>query len=338
MSQSSKSDSNSQDYSDSQIIINSLEQTIDQLQKALLKINQVAENDSLPNLTIVKKIVDSSNELINSLEANLTLAKPKDSEQEIPREINNDDNWNGLILDQSLLNQEQTDKSSQGRKPQKIRKKNQTIPIIIITLVISTILLSLWWFDVFPLANRKNNNIIPDQKIVDLTQQNNTIINQPEQQVSEEINKLNQQEILSEKPPLSTEKPELINQDLDSQQFKQDKKPIENNLTSEITSLPLTPEQSLIQSIENQVVEITQKYGENLIVGINADFGNNYLLIILNSEWYNLSNNQQDNLIRAIFSQAKTIDFKTLQVKDTHNNLLARSAFIGDEVIIIKRK
>lgn len=397
MSQSSKSDSNTQDYSDSQLIINSLEQTIQQLQKALTKINQTDNNDKLPNLSIVEKLVDSSNQLVNSLEENSSADKQTDSlkmnnpPQNQKIVVNNNDDWGDLIVEESTNTQPKY-KTNQQQQQKRQRKNNQIIKIIIIALVISVIIFVSWWFYNSDILREKNNQLInqiqsalkakpqevlldkqnpinqnlptespeikpsidlnpnleidkneeentptPEKEIENLTNQNENIINQSEKQASDKITPINQPEVLPEKYPLLAEEKELLNQELDNQPIKEENNQIESNLTSEITSLSLTPEQSLIQGIENQVVEITQKYGENLIVGITANFGKNYLLVTLDSEWYDLSNNQQDNLINAIFTEAKTIDFNKLQVEDTNHNLVARSAVIGNKVIIINR-
>ncbi len=397
MSQSSKSDSNTQDYSDSQLIINSLEQTIRQLQEALTKINQTDNNDKLPNLSIVEKLVDSSNQLVNSLEENPSADKPTDSlkmnnpPQNQKIVVNNNDDWGDLIVEESTNTQPKY-KTNQQQQQKRQRKNNKTIKIIIIGLLVSVIIFVSWWFYNSDILREKNNQLIsqiqsalkakpqellldiqnyinqnlptespeikpsidlnpnleidkneeentptPEKEIENLTNQNENIINQSEKQASDKITPINQPEVLPEKPSLLPEEKELLNQELDNQPIKEENNQIESNLTSEITSLSLTPEQSLIQGIENQVAEITQKYGENLIVGITANFGKNYLLITLDSEWYDLSNNQQDNLINAIFTEAKTIDFNKLQVEDTNHNLVARSAVIGNKVIIINR-
>lgn len=397
MPQSSNSDSNTQDYSNSELIINSLEQTIQKLQKALTKINQTDNNDKLPNLSIVEKLVDSSNQLVNSLEENSSADKPTDSWKmnNLPQNqkivVNNNDDWGDLIVEESTNTQPKY-KTNQQQQQKRQRKNNKTIKIIIIALVISVIIFVSWWFYNSDILREKNNQLIsqiqsalkakpqellldiqnyinqnlptespeikpsidlnpnleidkneeensltPEKEIENLTNQNENIINQSEKQASDKITPINQPEVLPEKPPLLAEEKELLNQELDNQPIKEENNQIESNLTSEITSLSLTPEQSLIQGIENQVVETTQKYGENLIVGITANFGKNYLLVTLDSEWYNLSNNQQDNLINAIFTEAKTIDFNKLQVEDTNHNLVARSAVIGNKVIIINR-
>ncbi len=67
------------------------------------------------------------------------------------------------------------------------------------------------------------------------------------------------------------------------------------------------------------------------------DFSQNYLLIKVSKDWYDLADTQQDKLVETIFTQAKILDFDRFEVADINDNLVARNAVVGKKVLIISR-
>jgi hypothetical protein len=100
----------------------------------------------------------------------------------------------------------------------------------------------------------------------------------------------------------------------------------------------LTPEQALIASIQTQVSEVTGKYSESLIEAIQANFRESILVVTIADEWYTLEEPRQNKLVKDIQQRAKTLDFSRLELIDYQGSLVARSAVIGDEMIILKRR
>ncbi len=100
----------------------------------------------------------------------------------------------------------------------------------------------------------------------------------------------------------------------------------------------LTPEQSLIVAIQNQVAEITDKYGNGLIQSIEANFEASRLLIKVNNGWYDLKESQQNKLADEIFRRSNDLDFSRLQITDAKGILLARSPVVGSNMVILKRQ
>lgn len=100
----------------------------------------------------------------------------------------------------------------------------------------------------------------------------------------------------------------------------------------------LTPEQSLIAAIQNQVAEITDKYGNGLIQSIDANFDASSLIVKVNNGWYELKESQQNKLADEIFSRSNDLDFRKLQVTDAQGTLLARSPVVGSNMVILKRQ
>lgn len=99
---------------------------------------------------------------------------------------------------------------------------------------------------------------------------------------------------------------------------------------------PLTLEESLIANIRQSIEDITKRYGKTLILNIKANFSDNEIRLILSNEWYNISENQQQELVQNIIAKSIDLDLNKVYFFDKENNLIARKAFIGNEVIILK--
>ncbi len=99
----------------------------------------------------------------------------------------------------------------------------------------------------------------------------------------------------------------------------------------------LTPEQSLIAAIQKEVTNLTNQYPDDLIGRIEANFIGSRLIVTVSNQWYNLSNQEQDNLANNILERSWSLDFRKLEMLDSQRNLIARSPVVGDEVIILKR-
>jgi len=169
MSQSANGDSSRQNSEDSQLIINSLEQTIQQLQTALNLINQTDNQDNLLNLNIVKNLVNSSNQLLNSLEKKSSVVKlinPLDDnlpENQFPVQDNNED-WLEDGVDEKMKKKTQTSTTvkTQINQPHRRRKNNNNLfNFILITLAIIMISLISWWLYNSDILRGKNSQSNP---------------------------------------------------------------------------------------------------------------------------------------------------------------------------------
>jgi len=117
----------------------------------------------------------------------------------------------------------------------------------------------------------------------------------------------------------------------------------------EETSPPrlLTPEETLIAAIQNQVGEIsfTSKGAKSvnrtfsgILESIKANFLNSNLTIKISNEWYSLGKSQQDNLAAEILQRSQELDFTHLEIIDLQGQLIARNPVVGTQMIIFKRK
>lgn len=103
--------------------------------------------------------------------------------------------------------------------------------------------------------------------------------------------------------------------------------------------IKLTPEQSLIASIQTKVSEIIQDYvpEDDLITNVEANFVDNNLAVQVNDLWYQLDNSRQGEIANELLKRSRQLNFYKLAIKDPDNNLVARSPVVGDEAIILEK-
>jgi hypothetical protein len=111
--------------------------------------------------------------------------------------------------------------------------------------------------------------------------------------------------------------------------------PIELN---EPPALPLTPEQSLIGAIQQEVKDLTIQYPDGLILAIAPNFLASQLTVTLGSDWYDLSPQRQDNFADAIWQRSQKLAFRKLNLLGPTGGLLARNPVVGDKVIVLERE
>ncbi|XGV96404.1 MAG: hypothetical protein ACAF41_27190 [Leptolyngbya sp. BL-A-14] len=119
-------------------------------------------------------------------------------------------------------------------------------------------------------------------------------------------------------------------------------KPIESSPPPVVPAPPppplkLTPEQTLIARIQNQVAAISNQYANGLVESIQANFRGSRLIVHISDDWYGLSRSQQDKLASEILNRTRNLDFLKLELVDSSGKLLARSPVVGPEMIILRR-
>ncbi|WP_341526418.1 hypothetical protein WKK05_28295 [Nostoc sp. UHCC 0302] len=102
-------------------------------------------------------------------------------------------------------------------------------------------------------------------------------------------------------------------------------------------TLVLTPEQTLIAAIENQVAEISDRIAAGLIKSIQANFRTSNLIVKISDDWYTLKESQQDKLAADILQRSQELDFTHLEVIDSQDRLIARNPVVGTDMVIFKR-
>jgi hypothetical protein len=104
------------------------------------------------------------------------------------------------------------------------------------------------------------------------------------------------------------------------------------------TQPELTPEQSFIAALQQQLTDLVDRYADELILSIEANLSRNLLLIKVSDDWYQLDRVRQNKWVNDMFSRSQEFDFKKLQIKDINNTLIARSPVVGNEMVIFKRE
>ena len=98
-----------------------------------------------------------------------------------------------------------------------------------------------------------------------------------------------------------------------------------------------TPEQNLIGAIQNDIIDLTSQYPEELIGLIEVNFGASCLIITLGKQWYQLTPNRQDTLVNNVFKRSQRLNFRKLKMIDSQGNLIAGSPVVGNDIIIFRR-
>ncbi|BAB78053.1 hypothetical protein ACN23B_08430 [Anabaena sp. FACHB-709] len=102
--------------------------------------------------------------------------------------------------------------------------------------------------------------------------------------------------------------------------------------------IQLTPEQTLIAAIENQVAEISNQIASGIIKSIQANFRTSNLTVKINDDWYTLKESEQNQIASQILQRSQELDFSHLEMVDSQDKLIARNPVIGNEMIIFQRR
>lgn len=103
-------------------------------------------------------------------------------------------------------------------------------------------------------------------------------------------------------------------------------------------TLVLTPEQTLIAAIQNQVAEVSDRFASGLIKSIQANFLTSTLTMKISDDWYTLKEPQQDKLAAEILQRSQELDFTHLEITDSQDRLVARNPVVGNKIVIFKRQ
>ena len=99
----------------------------------------------------------------------------------------------------------------------------------------------------------------------------------------------------------------------------------------------LTPEQTLIVSIQNQIDDLINQYGAGITESLRVNFPSSLLIVELNNDWYDKTEEEQDKLVNQMFQETQDLDFSKLQVINSQGRVIARSSAISSEMIILER-
>jgi len=105
------------------------------------------------------------------------------------------------------------------------------------------------------------------------------------------------------------------------------------------TTLPprLTPEQIFLVSIQNQIDNLANQYGDQIIKSLTIKLPSNLLIVEINNNWYDLTAAAQDKIVNQMFANAENLDFKKLALINSQGRTVARTSAISSEMIILER-
>lgn len=183
----------------------------------------------------------------------------------------------------------------------------------------------------------------PEVEITLATEKQTTSASSEKETVSEQEQEIPLPTPEETEPKPKVEIPPLIEQTPQEETVSK----LEIKTPSQDPPTPLTPEETLIAAIQNQVGEISLNLKDSnskngtfaeIIESIQANFLNSNLTIKINNDWYSLQKNQQDKLAVEILQRSQQLDFTHLEITDLQGKLIARNPVVGTEMIIFKRK
>lgn len=89
--------------------------------------------------------------------------------------------------------------------------------------------------------------------------------------------------------------------------------------------------------VQNALVAASTPYGEDLILSVASDITRHHLTLKMSSAWYDLDPQAQDRLAQELQNSSQRFQFKQLEIKDSQNDLLARTPVVGDQIVIFRR-
>jgi|GEM_PF-2377283 len=93
-----------------------------------------------------------------------------------------------------------------------------------------------------------------------------------------------------------------------------------------------------IAQIQAQLTDSSILNAQRVIDSVEADLVNNRLTLVLNGDWYRLSEYDQTQLAQALMAQSKELSFADLQFQTAAGDLVARSPVVGHNMVILQHE
>ncbi len=103
---------------------------------------------------------------------------------------------------------------------------------------------------------------------------------------------------------------------------------------------PVNPEEALVATIERQIRTAggDQELVRQVINKIDFNLGTGYLRVVVNPQWYALSERQQDRFAKGIGERSQQLEVSRLEIVDQAGQVVARPAVVGSGMIILRRQ
>ena len=92
-----------------------------------------------------------------------------------------------------------------------------------------------------------------------------------------------------------------------------------------------------IANLQAQLTDSTILNAKRVIDSVQADFTTNRLTLMVNGDWYRLSDYDQTQLAQQLMMQSADLAFERLELQTATGELIARTPVIGDEMVIFLR-
>ena len=138
-----------------------------------------------------------------------------------------------------------------------------------------------------------------------------------------------------------TPAPESLSSTIDSKNPQLSETALQEALESTepiITPPPeLTPEQTFLVSIQNQIDDLANQYAGGIIKSLKFYLSTNLLMAELSNDWYNMTQEEQNKLVNQMFEEVQDLDFKKLILINSQGRTIARTSVINSYMIILER-
>ncbi len=99
----------------------------------------------------------------------------------------------------------------------------------------------------------------------------------------------------------------------------------------------LTPEQSFMLAIQDDLDRAIQRYGQGLVESVMASLENDWLQVTVGDEWYQLESDRQNQLAQAILEKSQQLRFRQLDIVDPRGKEVAYNTTSGEGIVILRR-
>lgn len=101
---------------------------------------------------------------------------------------------------------------------------------------------------------------------------------------------------------------------------------------------PPEPEQKQIIEVQSQVAQVFDRYSQDIIQSVQANFQAERLVIKVSDRWFELSESEQNQLGTDVLERSRKLNFPKLEIRDQTDQLLAREPVVGNNIIVLQRR
>lgn len=114
-------------------------------------------------------------------------------------------------------------------------------------------------------------------------------------------------------------------------------KPAPSRVAVNSANQPVASRSALPSQITKKISAVADGYGDGLVVSIVGSKQVGRLVVELNDLWYQLTPEQQDQLVTEMYKSAEKLKFPQMLVADNSHHLLARPATVGNTMVVVRR-